>query len=711
MTPNTTRLAPVTAALCAAGLCAFQPVARAQTAPQSTPEAVLQTVTVKGQRSEVPRAASTATKTDTALLDAPMAVQVIDETTLRDQQVTTLGEAVRNVSGVQSMYYLGGAYERFVVRGFEQSLATYRNGVRVPFARFELANTERVEVLKGPAAMLYGASDPGGVINVVTRQPARAPAHEVELGIGAHDAYRARAGTTGALDADGALSYRLDAAALSAGSYRELADNRNLFVAPALSWQPSAATRVNLSLEVSHAKAVYDTGVPAVGRGLADLPIERTFNQSGLGDTHDNRLLDLNASHRIDERWQLSGGLLSSSNRKTFRSFYVYANALQPGDRDADRYAWFGREKLDSHTAWAHLAGSFDTAGVKHKALIGAEATRLKARDYAIDRFVDTIDLYAYRPAQSTVDIAALDAAAGNEAPDFIANQRTRSLAVFAQDQMQIGDALHLLIGLRHDRLERELEAAYYSPLATDRRSDHQTSPRLAALFKLTPTLSAYVSYGTSFGPGFSYEPSALYEPEKARQVEAGFKAELLDRRVLASLAVFELIKRNLPTPDPNNPQLTVSIGEARSRGLEFDLQGQLSPGLNAITSYAYTDAVITRDNGGNQGHRLPNAPRHQASLWLKYALQDEAWRGLSLGGGVYAASARYGDAANSCSDGKYARLDVMAAYAFRLAASHATAQLNLDNANDTRYYTMRARWTNLPAALRTLRATLKVDL
>lgn len=175
-------------------------------------------------------------------------------------------------------------------------------------------------------------------------------------------------------------------------------------------------------------------------------------------------------------------------------------------------------------------------------------------------------------------------------------------------------------------------------------------------------------------------------------------------------MAFYHLTKTNVLTPDPNNPNFEVLIGEARSQGIELDIAGQLTDGLSMITTYAYTDAKITKENFGNEGRRLPNVPEHSGSFWLKYDFQQAPLNGFSVGAGIFAASKRQGDAANSFHDGPYARLDLFGAYRHKIGPTHLTAQVNINNVTDTEYFILRDRARNLPAEPLTVIGTLRLE-
>jgi iron complex outermembrane receptor protein len=552
---------------------------------------------------------------------------------------------------------------------------------------------------------LYGQADPGGLINVVTKSPTSNPEYALQQGIGSYDFYRTEASASGPITPDASLRYRVDFSYLNGETFRDLSDNERIFVAPAFSWQVTPTTLVDLSYQHADDSLVYDSGTPAVGTGLADIPIERSFTQPGLVDDHQNDILEVNVTQAFSDRWKLSAGVTAFRNEKDFNEFYFFAN-LAPGDRLGDRYAWFGGEELTTYTAWGNLVGDFETGPIKHRLLLGLERFELSMDSEATDQYVDTIDIFAFDPAQSNVDVTPFEISG----PDFIGNQDNTANAVYLQDQLTILENLHLMGGFRYDSIERELEAAYYSPLTVSSRDDSSVSPRAGIVYHPLPWLALYGSYAESFGPGFGYEASQLSDPETARQYEGGLKTELLGGRLTSTLAVYDLTKSNILTPDPNNPALSVAIGEARSRGVEIDVQASLSEGWSLVSTYAYTDTEILRDGSGNEGNVLPYAAPHQGSLWLKHDFQSNRLKGLSAGAGIYAAGKRYGDAANSYSDDAYARLDLFAAYRTKIGPSSLVAQVNINNVTDTEYYNLRARWSNLPAEPLTVLGTIRLE-
>ncbi|MEY4589290.1 MAG: hypothetical protein RL497_1366, partial [Pseudomonadota bacterium] len=455
----------------------------------------------------------------------------------------------------------------------------------------------------------------------------------------------------------------------------------------------------HFSAEIDSAKSAYDQGLLAMGEGFIDVPRERSYSQEGLLDDYDNRLYDLSVEHDLNTAWTLKAGYSLYNTETYYRSVYAYAS-LKPGDTEADRYAWFGPEDFKTQTTWVQINGSFTTGSVEHHLVAGSQLFTMTGDAQAVETTADTINLYSYRYYNSKLNTAAYFPPA-NLTPEagFITHQDDRAQGVFIQDQINLTEKLIAQLGLRYDTLERELDTAYYSPMEHFSADDHQTSPRAGLVYKITPQLSTYLSYSTSFGPGFDFEPSALYEPETAKQWEAGVKSSLLNNKATLTASLFQLTKQNLPTPNPNplDPIKTLSVGEAQSRGFELDFLGEISPSTSIMANYAYTETEITEDFGGTQGKELPNAPKHQGGAWLHYDF-PKALDGLSVGGGFTYSAKRFGDAKNTYSDGAYTQWDLFTAYSFSLRGNPATAQLNLTNLTDEHYYVMRARWTNMPA-------------
>lgn len=645
-------------------------------------------------------------KTDTPIMQTPASIQAVPNSVMHDQQAYRLQDVVRNVSGLQTFHGFGGSVNSFIVRGFLQSSLNYRNGIRIPATKFDLANVERVEVLKGTSAMLYGFGDPGGMISTVTKQPSFERHYSVEQRFGSYNFFRTEASATGPLSKEYGLNYRVDLSYLDSDSFRQLISSDRIFFAPTLSWQPTVDTKLILSYEYLDENNGYDWGTPAFGERLAKIPRSRTFTNRGLQDKQTNHLLDFRIDHRLNDQIRFNAGTVAAQNRKQWEAIYTgrVVEKLDPANPnrrlgDADRFYWFSPEKVETLTAWVNGIFDFATYGIQHKVLFGGEYyTAHLHYDGANDK-ADTINIFSFDPRSSNLPIDQYR----NLPPDtFHVSTDSTSKAVYLQDQMTLWGTLHILGGFRYDWVDRRQNLSWWAPNDKDARNDSFVSPRVGILYEPVRWLSVFGNFSESFGPAFAYDSGQekLYKFDSATQYEGGLKAQFFDGKLIANIAYFDLQKTQRFT-DPNGQNILSTVPvRGKSNGVEFDMQGQIYRGLSMIGTYAYTKAKVLDDptSPGNVGNRLPYVPEHQGSLWLKYDFNQGFLKGFTVGGGVFVAGRRFGDAANSFSDDAYARLDLMAAYRKKLRNTLLTAQVNINNVNNEKYYYLRNRRSNLPA-------------
>lgn len=633
---------------------------------------------------------STLLKNGLSLDETPINMQIVPLAVLVEQDVSSLQDALRNVSGVQANFTMGGAYERFTVRGFMQSIAAYRNGVLQPTARFHRANTESVEVLKGPAALELGMSDPGGAINVVTRKPSKNAQYSFLQTAGSLDEFTTMINASGPVGSNGLL-YRIDASWEQYGGYRDVTDNSELFFAPSLALQLSENTDIQFNFEYASSEYTYDQGQHAWEDGLVDLPREQAYGQKDAKQEYDNSTIELIINHTFNDAWSTQVGTVLADSETYFRAIYATGNP-SPDDTIVNRSAWFGPEVTDTQSLWATVNGQFHTAGLKHHLTMGIQANQYDYDGSASITFIEQVDILEYQVGDSSINVAEYD---NFPKSDFIHTQEDEFNGFFIQDQMYLSERLIMLLGLRHDQMSSKFYD-YYGPggpwISENEVEESATTGRLGFMYK-SDNVSPYMSYSTSFGPGFNYLPSAIYEPEEAEQFEAGFKINVLDGQAQLTVSAYKLVKSNIPTPDPVEPNRTVLIGEAESTGLEIDIIGSLSTHWSIMANISFMDTEVTRDFSGNAGNKLPNAPETQGGFWLRYSQGK-----FALGGGANYVGERYGIASNSYKDDAYTRMDMFAAYEFTLGSFPATARLNLNNITDELYFNMRNRWSNMPS-------------
>ncbi len=641
---------------------------------------------------------SVGTRTDTPILDIPQSVQVIPQAVIEEQGAETVGEALRNAAGVSSGRVASDTQSLVpVIRGFE-SRNVLRNGLRDPNFSFgggtNLSNIERVEILRGPASVLYGQGNLGGTVNLVTEPPLDEPRYVLDYTVGMFDQHRPSLDFTGPLFEDdaenGAIAYRLNLAYDSSDSFRDFEELESFFVAPVVRIGNADETQLILDLEYFKSRSWGGAPeLPALGT-VEDNPLGEVDRDANLGEPSlsqsETRVtrLGYRLDHRFNDYLALRNELLVAG-RDTPRSNFIIPSRLEPDQRTLTRLLAENPGDQNSLLLNTQLVSSFATGSIDHELLAGIELSRENIEDIIRFRFLDPIDIFdpVYRP-ETLSDLAL---------PFGDTATRTHALGFYLQDQMTVLDDLILVVGGRFDIVDQDYEDRL-NPSESFDRQDDAFSPRVGLVYQPTDTLSLYASYTRSFEPVIGRARSLNpvtnqtivgdpFEPERGTQYEVGLKADLLDGRLLTTLALYHLERTNVVTQGADSPLSSVQVGEQRSRGVELNVAGELLPGWNILASYAFTDAEITKDTQFEEGNRLPNAPRQAASLWTTYELQWGQLAGLGIGLGLFFQGERQGDLSNTFDLPGYVRTDATVFYRrdrLRLA-------LNVQNLFDIEYY------------------------
>ncbi|MFM2042910.1 MAG: hypothetical protein RLY86_1486 [Pseudomonadota bacterium] len=686
----------------------------AQTQPAKTPAAqsgAIEEIIVLGWRTDYRVVRSSAgTKTDTPLLQTPVAVNAVSAQVMEDLKLPRLRDALENVSSVRPNGSIGSG-NSFIIRGFADARRVFIDGLNVTAnaerGEFDSAVIERVEVLKGPASVLYGRSEPGGIVNIVTRRPLGEAAYVAEVQAGPHDTIRGLVDATGPLTQDGAIAYRLIGVYQDGETFRDLSRNDRRLIAPSLRWRLSEATEWTVGVEHSEQDYIADFGIPVLGTRPIDVPVERSYGDpNDTVDTFDRTQVTSQISHDFSEDWGLRSRVAAVFN-ETQDDFINPApafSALPDGATRMERNIFFQITDSEAYSTNLDLVGKLRHGNVEHALLFGIDYLYQESFYSTFGNFRTpnpalTIDLFnpaaSYGIPRAVFDLArTVPTTAGRNVSYF----RNEFVGVYGQNQITIGEKIHLLAGLRWDQADtgrspagsRE-EAEQLFDVNNVRRRDREVSPRLGALYEITGSASVYASWAQSFGANQGITATGQTQPPQGgEQYEIGAKAETADGRFSVTLALYNLTLSNRLTPDLSTPDPadSIAIGESRSRGLELDATGRILPGLDLIASYAYTDGEVTRDASGIQGKALVNVPEHAASLAFRYEFQpDHALAGLFIGGGVYAVGDRFGDTRNTFTLPGYVRLDGLAGYRWSIGETTMTAQVNVKNLTDERYF------------------------
>ncbi|MEM7062475.1 MAG: TonB-dependent siderophore receptor [Cyanobacteria bacterium P01_B01_bin.77] len=585
--------------------------------------------------------ASTATRTDTPILDVPQSIQVVTQQVLKDQNIIRVDDALRNVSGVVGTIAPFGSSSNITLRGF--STGNFNNGpilrdgfrIRDNFSSQEITNVERIEVIKGPSSVLYGQSDPGGLINLVTKRPSPTPFYELEFQGGSFGLVRPSLDASGPLTED--LAYRLNVSYQHRDSYRDYTtDTERLFIAPVLSWDISDRTTLSLLLEYNDEEIPLDAGLPAFGTRVVDVPRDRIQNEPDNLIRNDTLNLGYDLKHQFSDDWSFNHGF-----RYFRQDYFILADLIFGADETTgDITRFFGDRNYisDDYSFQTSVVGDFETGTIDHTLLAGF--------DLSFNRFEDKFTRVDFT---SPTILNIFNPVYGPPRPDlstvtpFTSETEADRISIFLQDQITFSDEFILVGSLRYDSVKSRNLTADTSRFA------EAVSPRVGLIYKPLETVSLYANYAQSFEPNTSTDAQGeTFDPEEGNGFEVGVKAELLDGDLLATLAYFDITKQNVTTADPNNMFFSIATGEQRSQGIELDIAGEILPGWNIIANYAYTDARITEDNTNPVGNRLFNVPRHSANLWTTYEIQQGDLQGLGFGGGFNYVGQRQGDLANS---------------------------------------------------------------
>ncbi|WP_407367587.1 TonB-dependent siderophore receptor [Xanthomonas campestris pv. campestris] len=583
-----------------------------------------------------------ATKTEAPLRDLPISARVLDHSLLEDAGVTDLAGALDMASGITKANNLGGLWDSYSIRGFtgdpnfsSDYMVNGFNASRGYNGLRDGANTQSVEVIKGPASALYGRGEPGGAVNIVTKKPLFDAQHSVDLSAGRFDSYRAALDSTGPLSET--VAYRVNLMHKDQHSFRDTVDSD-----ATLLWMPTPDTTVSYELELLRIHTPFDRGVTAIDGDANRLPASRFLGEPGDGD------IDLHSTghqvfavHGLNQTWSLQGG--ATYRDSGMRGFSTEPWTLQADDRTLRRERRYRDYQGRDIAARAELLGTLGSGKVAHHVLFGIDGNRfndsryqLRARSAATPYSIDVL-APRYGVAQP-----------GRLAPITDTDERQQVWGVYAQDQIDLGARWKALLGVRYDHYQQDI--ANRLRATTQQASDGVISPRAGLTVHLDDTLSLYASAAAGFRPNSGVGANGQsFAPEKSRSLETGLKYVQPGEGLEATLAVFRIDKENVLSLDPADTSFSLPVGQMRSEGAELDLLGRLTPHLAASVGLAYTDSQVTRSSaaamgtGLAEGRRFPNVPRFSGNAFVNYAQPLSGTRSAAVGVGVSRTGERLG--------------------------------------------------------------------
>jgi iron complex outermembrane receptor protein len=655
-----------------------------------------------------------ATRTATPLSSIPQSIQVIPQQILRDQQAFTINEALRNVAGMT----LFSTYQDYTMRGFRSNDGNFAyNGVRGALYQFDmpgqLFNVEKLEAIKGPASSLFSNASPGGIINIVTKQPLAEKKYEITASYGTYNQLRLTADATGPLSKK--LFYRMIVGYDNSGAISEVQKINHLFLAPSFLYRFSNRTSatVELNLYDDRRTVGYERGLFAVQRpdetyNLEAVPIR--WSRHNSNDFSKTRGMSAQArfSHQFSSSLSLHALVRSVHSRQEQQDHTSNFNGLvvQGIDTLFERYLqYFNQTPLYSFQGNVYAEARLKTGPITHTLIAGVDAGSA-GRSYYIAAW-NAPRLFIFAPDFSR-DYPG-ERSTSNQRYGGETKENTRLLGGYVQDQVDITAKLKALLGLRYDTYHYTSESTddlKPDTLYYDSSSTTVLLPRLGLVYQPMQNLSLYASYSQGFQPQYSNLRTAggPFEPEKGVQYEIGAKAELLNGKLVPTIAIYQLGKENILIPDLSDSTgfRQTSDGKARSRGIEVSVQGNLSQQLSIITHYTYNETLNL--NGGEfgvkEGSWYPMAPNHSANAWVKYRFSQGVLRGLSLNGGFQHVGKRNTFTPNFVLPA-YTTFDAGLSYRYQ----GATLALNVNNLADQRHYTggygRGIFWAGMPRSFR----------
>jgi catecholate siderophore receptor len=664
-------------------------------------------IVVTGQRAEYgARSTRSATRTDTEIRDVPQAMTVISESQIEDQALRSIADVLTYVPGATPGTGESNR-DQITLRGNNTTADFFLDGLRDDSQYFrDLYNVDRVEVLRGPNAMIFGRGGGGGVVNRVTKRASGEAYREFALAGDSEGGVR----ITGDVDQPlgSGIGLRVNGVWEHGESFRRGVEIDRWGVNPTLG-VTLGETRLDFSYEFFHDRRTTDRGVPAFN----DRPLEG-HDRLFFGDPEDSfadvdvHIGSFAVEHRLAEGLTLRNRTQYADYDKAYQN--IYPSDLDEATGVVSLSAYRDTARRHNLISQTDLVWRADTGGVGHTLLFGVELARQETRSRRLNGFFQPSDSASFGvPVSSpTIDADIIFRPVNTNATRTPANWNETEAtvaAIYVQDQIRISDAFEILAGLRFDRFD--LDAVNLNNGVRFGRTDELVSPRLGLIFRPAPELTLYASYSRSYLPSAGDQFTSLdltgaaLEPERFDNYEVGAKWEPVPG-LLATLAVYQLDRTNTRAPGPT-PGTIVLTGAQRSRGIEIGLERNVTDRWQVSAGYALQEAEISRTTAAAPaGRAVPLVPRHQFSMWNRYEVAER----LGLGLGLVARSRMYSSIGNAVTLPGYARLD---AAAFFELSEGIEAQLNLENVTGADYFATAHNDNNIaPGAPRTLRATVR---
>ncbi|KAJ9434179.1 iron complex outermembrane recepter protein [Candidatus Pantoea symbiotica] len=584
---------------------------------------------------------ATGTKTDTPIEKNPQSISVVTQEEMAMKNVTSVKGAFNYTPGVLTGNRgSSNVIDALSIRGFsETNTNQYLDGLKLQgdnYSEFAIDPyfLERAELLRGPVSVLYGKSNPGGVVSLVSKRPTQETLREVQFQMGTNNQFSTGFDFGGSLDDDGVYSYRLTGLARSADAQQEMNKEKRYTIAPSFSWRPDENTRFDLlTYFQNEPETGYYGWLPRQGTVVGitrpdgssyKLPTNFDEGEDSNKISRNTKMVGYNFEHSFNDTWTVRQNLRYADLRTDYRS--IYGNGFNAITQQITRGSAVSDEKLNQFAVDNQAQAKFATGQVDHTLLLGVDFQR--TRNDIDAQFGTASPLNAVNPQYGDDSVTPF-------ATPYQHLNKQRQTGLYAQDQMEWNRWV-LTLGGRYDYAMNSV----YDRVAdsVDRQNDQAFTWRGGLNYVFDNGIAPYFSYSEAFIPnaGATFGGEA-FDPSRAKQYEAGVKYVPKDRPVVLTAAVYQLTKTKNLTADPdtvNHPFASIQSGEIRSRGVELEAKAALNANINMTASYTYTDAEYTEDT--NLKGKTPNqVPKHMASLWGDYTFHETALSGVTLGAGV----------------------------------------------------------------------------
>ncbi|RCX02870.1 MULTISPECIES: TonB-dependent siderophore receptor [Kosakonia] len=630
---------------------------------------------------------SGATKLETPDIETPQAVSIVTRQQYEEQGAISVRQAVSYTPGVYSNQI--GASNRFdyiVLRGFSDGSLdnVYLDGLKMMGDTNSHSSLvidpwflDSVEVVRGPASVLYGRSSPGGIVALNSRKPSFDPGGEVKLFAGNNNQRGAAFDVTGPVDDNDRVAVRLTGMTRYADSQFDHLKEQRYAIAPSLTWRITDHTRLELMAYLhrdpeggSHSGLPYEgTVVPHAGKKISNTFFEGEDDY----DNYDRRenMVGYNVEHAFDSGWSVRQKLrylhTTVDLNQVYASGWLNDSELKRGYSGSD-------ESLSAVTLDNQIDGSIDTGVINHRLLFGVDYQRRSNNVTASTGDFPAIDAFhpVYGADPLSISVYSRE------------KHKLEQTGIYIQDQMSL-DRWRLTLGGRHDQVK--ITNVNKINDTSDTLDKNHFSSRAALMYLFDSGFAPYVSYSTAFTPtSFTDEYGKILQPMKGKQWEAGLKFQPEGSQTMYSASVYRINQENIATKvEPTDPYR--SIGEIESEGVELEAVGQLTDNLRLQAAYTYNDIRYKKSSAQEQGNRAVYAPRNQASAWLSYDVKDGVLNGLTVGSGVRYVNGITSDRQNTHTLPSYTLVDLAVGYDLsHVGLKGLSAQVNVNNLTDKRY-------------------------